>query len=119
MSDVKGGGGAVARASASRAVAAGSSQTSHSCRAAACVALITCADLRAGRARRRSSQLLDFLQLFSKYERMQGCRPGETGRNFTLTVIKVMWNIWAVIRRHLQHAVPHNPELTRHKCHDL
>lgn len=69
----------VARVSASRPAAAGSSQTSHSCRAAARVALITCADLRAARAHGRSAQLLDFLQLFSKYEGMQGCRFGVGG----------------------------------------
>lgn len=70
----------VARVSASRAAAAGSSQTSHSCRAAARAALITCADPRAGRAHGRSARLLDFLQLFSKYERMQGCRLGGAER---------------------------------------
>lgn len=66
----------VARVSASRTAAAESSQTSHSCGTAARVALITCADLRAGRAHRRSAQLLDFLQLFSKYKRMQGAQIG-------------------------------------------
>lgn len=42
-----------------------------------------------------------------------------TGRNFSLTVSKVLQNIWTVISRHLQQVVPHNPEQPRRNHGDL